>query len=299
LASSAPHPTELAARLRANRRGIALMAAAMACFVVNDTLVKYLGESIPTAQLIFLRGVCASLLVLAALRASGLALRPAQLARGWIAWRAVLDAFASVLYLASLHHLPLANATAINMAAPFFITVMAVVLLRERVDVSRWLVVVVGFLGVTLVIRPGADGFNAWALLCLAATLLHAVRDLITRRIAPGVSSLAITLATAVAVTGLAGAFSLLEGWRAFGPREFGLIAAASVFLAVGYLLVIASVRGSDISVTAPWRYTGLLWAVLLGWAVWGHVPDAPAWAGIALVVCAGLYLVQRERMRR
>jgi len=300
MASSGPVPSVAAVDARhANRRGIRLMVAAMACFVVNDTIVKYVSESMPAAQLIFVRGLLASLLVFAIARARGVALRPAQLARGWTAGRALIDAVASVMFLVALFHLPIANATAINMAAPLFITVLAVVVLRERVDTARWFAVVVGFLGVTLVIRPGADGFNAFALLCLGATLLHAVRDLVTRRIPPGVPSLAITFATAVAVTLLAGALSLLEGFRAFGLGELGLLAAASVFLSVGYLVVIASVRVGDISVTAPWRYTGLLWAVLLGWVIWGHVPDGPGWAGIALVVCAGLYLVQRERMRR
>jgi drug/metabolite transporter (DMT)-like permease len=299
MASSGTLPSVAAlAHRRANRRGIRMMVAAMVCFVLNDTLVKYVSESLPAAQLIFMRGFLASVFVFGVALASGVALRPRELARGWIARRAVIDAVASVLFLVSLFQLPLANATAISMSAPLFITVLAVVLLRERVDAPRWFAIAVGFLGVVLVIRPGMEGFNAYALLCLAATLLHAVRDLATRRIAPGVSSLAITFATAVAVTLLSGVLSLFEGWRAFGLREFGLLATAAAFLAAGYFLVVGSVRNGDISVTAPWRYTGMLWAVLLGWAVWGHVPDGLAWAGIALLVCAGLYLVQRDRMR-
>lgn len=284
--------------LRANRRGIRLMVAAMACFIVNDALVKLASASMPAAQLIFVRGLMATLLVLAVARATGATLRPAQLATGWVAGRAAIDAVASVAYLVSLFHLPIANATAINMASPLFIVALAVPLLGERVDARRWAAVVAGFAGVLLVIQPKAEGFNAFALLCLAATLLHALRDLATRRIAPGIPSIAVTLATAVAVTLLAGALSAVQGWVSAGPRELVLLACASVFLAGGYHLIIRSTRCGDVSAIAPFRYTGLLWALTLGWAVWGDVPDPLAWAGIALLIAAGLYLIRRERLR-
>jgi drug/metabolite transporter (DMT)-like permease len=274
------------------------MVAAMACFIVNDALVKVASASMPAAQLIFVRGLMATLLVLAVARATGATLRPAQLATGWVAGRAAIDAVASVAYLVSLFHLPIANATAINMASPLFIVALAVPLLGERVDARRWAAVAAGFAGVLLVIQPKAEGFNAFALLCLGATLLHALRDLATRRIAPGIPSIAVTLATAVAVTLLAGVLSAVQGWASAGPRELALLACASVFLAGGYHLIIRSTRAGDVSAIAPFRYTGLLWALVLGWAVWGDVPDPLAWAGIAMLIAAGLYLIRRERGR-
>jgi LPXTG-motif cell wall-anchored protein len=148
------------------------------------------------------------------------------------------------------------------------------------------------------VIQPRVEGFNAFALLCLGATFLHALRDFATRKVPAGIPSLAITLSTAVAVTLLAGLLSAFEGWVAIGAREWALLATASVFLATGYHLIIASVRAGDVSVVAPFRYSGLLFALVIGWAVWGDVPNALAWAGIALLIAAGLYLVRRERGR-
>jgi drug/metabolite transporter (DMT)-like permease len=284
--------------LRDNRRGIRLMVGAMACFIVNDALVKLASASMPAAQLIFVRGLMATLLVLAVARASRVAIRPAQLAGGWVGGRAAIDAVASVAYLVSLFHLPIADATAINMASPLFIVALAVPLLGERVDARRWAAVIAGFVGVLLVIRPSGDALDAFALLCLAATLLHALRDLATRRIPAGIPSIAVTLATAIAVTVLAGALSAVQGWGPVGARELALLACASVFLAGGYHLIIRSTRAGDVSVIAPFRYTGLLWAIVLGWLVWGDVPDAPAWGGIALLIAAGIYLIRRERMR-
>jgi drug/metabolite transporter (DMT)-like permease len=267
-------------------------------FIVNDALVKYASQTMPAAQLIFIRGVMATLLVLAAAQAMGAMPRIREIARGWVAVRGLVDAIGSLLVLVSLFHLPLANATAINMASPLFIVALAVPLLGERVDARRGAAIAAGFAGVLLVIQPRIEGFNAYALLCLAATLLHAVRDLSVRRIPPGVPSLAITLATAVAVTLLAGLLSVPQGWQPLGLREIALLAGASVFLASGYHLIIRSTRMGDMSTIAPWRYTGLLWALIVGWVIWGDLPNALGWAGIALLIAAGVYLIRRERGR-
>ncbi len=286
---------DLAVLRHDNSRGIRLMVLAMACFIANDTLVKLVSQSMPSGQLIFLRGLMATALVLMAVRATGVALQPRRLATGWVALRANIDAFATLTYLVSLFHLPLANATAINMATPLFITVLAVLWLGAKVTAARWAAIAVGFAGVLLVIQPRADGFNAYAWLCLLATVLNALRDLVTLRIPREIASSAVTVATAVAVTLWAGVFSLLQGWGAIHARELGLLAGAAVFLAVAYQLIIRATRCGDLSVVAPFRYSGLLMAVALGWGVWGEIPNALAWAGIALVIGAGIYLLPRR----
>jgi drug/metabolite transporter (DMT)-like permease len=150
-----------------------------------------------------------------------------------------------------------------------------------------------GFVGVLMIVQPAADGFNAWALLCLAATMLHAVRDLVTRSIPRSIPSVMITLSTAVCVTLLAGALSVIEGWRPFHGTQFALLAIASVFLCAGYYLVIICMREGDISVIAPFRYSSLLYALLIGWVVWDDIPNPMAWAGIVLLVGAGLVMLR------
>lgn len=293
-----PPPPDRAAALRVNRRGIQLMVGAMACFIANDSLVKLVSEALPAGQLIFLRGVMATLLVIAFARATGAELRLPVVARPAVALRAGIDGLATFLYLVALFNMPIANATAINMAAPLFIVALAGPLLGERVDARRWLAVGAGFGGVLLVIQPSAEGFDLWALVCLVATLLHALRDFATRRIPAGVSSIAITLATASLVTVLAALLSAVQGWQPPGARELGLLAAAAVFLAVGYHLVIRSTREGEFSVIAPFRYTGLLLALLVGWVVWGDLPNLLGWGGIVLLMLAGLYLIHCERRR-
>lgn len=290
-----PHPPPDADTRRATRRGIRLMVAGMCCFIANDAIVKLVSASLPAGQLIFVRGLMATALVLLALWHSGAALQARQLLRGRVPLRAALDAGATFSYLLSLFHLPIANATAINMATPLVITVIAVAALGARLQPIQLLAIVGGFGGVLLVIQPSSAGFNAWAWLCLLATLLHALRDLVTTRIAREVPAIGITLATSVAVTGIAGLITLAQGWQPMSTRAFGLLALAAVFLAAGYHLVIRATRSGELALVSPFRYSGLLMAVALGWLLWGEVPNALAWAGIALVMGAGWTLLRHR----
>ncbi len=288
----------------ANRKGIIAMSLAMGLFIANDALVKYVSASLPAAQLIFIRGLFATTLLLVAAMAMG-ALRPDALARA-DAWRqltqrpvlarAALDAFATMAYLTSLFHLPIGNASAINMASPMFIALYAAIAWREQVSAGRWLAIAGGFGGVLLIVQPTADGFNAWSLMCLFATLLHTARDLITRRIALTVPSILITLTTSSAVVLLTGPWSLLQGWEPVNTTQLGLLAGASVFLSAAYYMVIVGMRSGELSLVAPFRYTALVYALALGWIVWGDVPDALAWSGIVLMVGTGLFMLRAGR---
>jgi len=282
----------------ANRRGILSMVAAMACFVANDTVVKLAGASMPATQLIFLRGILATAIVLAVVQASGMGSRLRQAMAPGVIPRALAESVATVLYLSALFHLPLANAAAINLSAPLFIVVLAVAFLHERVGLAHWAAVCAGFAGVVLVVQPGFAGFNGYALVCLLAAFFQAVRDLLTRRIDSEVPAVLITLATTVAVTVVAGVLSFFEGWRAFGPREFGLLALAAAFLMGAYALIVDAMRHGEMSLVAPFRYTGVLYAIVLGYLVWGDAPNRLAWGGIGLLVAAGLFVLQRERLR-
>jgi drug/metabolite transporter (DMT)-like permease len=202
-----------------------------------------------------------------------------------------------VSYLVSLFHLPIANATAINMATPLMITLLAGLLLGERVGVRRWLLIGLGFACVLLVVQPGPQGFNVWGWLCVGSTVLNAVRDLVTRRLPADAPSGTVALASALAVTSLAGMLalgqSISQGWMPMGGTDLLRLAVAAVFLAMAYRLTVAATRIGELSVVAPFRYSALLLAVLLGWLIWGDVPNAMAWAGIALIIAAGMALLR------
>ena len=195
--------------------------------------------------------------------------------------------------------MPIANVTAVNLSVPLMLTICAAFFLREQVGWRRWSAVVAGFIGVLLVVQPTASGFNWFALVALAATATHAARDLLTRRIRAGIPSVIVTLSTAIVVTIAAAIVSAIEGWQPLTWRPVLLLILASAFLSGGYYLVIDCMRHGELSVVAPFRYTAMLWALLLGYLVWGDVPNLLAWLGIVLLVGSGLYIFHREQVRR
>jgi len=302
--ASSEKQTELSASARqaitarANRAGILWMSFGMSAFIGNDALIKAVGTRVPAAQMIVVRGVMAIALILLVAWRMGALNRLRDIARGWVVVRAGCEGVGTFLYLAGLFHLPLANVTAINLASPLFIAVLARLIYQEQVSAARWLAIGLGFCGVMMIIQPSGEGFNIYALMSLAATLIFAGRDLMTRKIPPATPSILITLATASTVWLLAGGVLSWQGWAPMSWHDVGLLAIASVFLSAGYYSVIAAMRQGEMSVVAPFRYVGLLWALLIGFVVWGDIPNALAWAGIALLIGAGLYMLRQQRTK-
>ena len=253
-------------------------------------------QTLPAAEIIGLRGGLATLWIVLALLARGqigqvrYCLDPRTLVR------AGLDVASTFTYLIALFRMPLAEATAINMVAPLIMVMLAVVFLRERVSGARWAAVLAGFFGMLLVVRPGAEGFTWWAVLCLGGTVLNAARDVYTRWIPDRVPSLVITFTTAGAVTLVGMGLASAQGWQQVTWAEMGLLVASSAFLAGAYYLVIVAMRLGEASMVGGFRYSGLPAAALLGWAVWGYLPDAMSVAGMAILVAAGLFLLHHER---
>jgi drug/metabolite transporter (DMT)-like permease len=282
-----------------NRRGIIAMSLAMASFVANDALVKYVSATLSSGQLIFVRGVIATVLMLAVAQGTGL-LRQAPLLSNRAVWlRAVLDGVASLVYLTAVFHLPLGQATAINLASPLFAILMAMWWLRERVTLMRGLAVLTGFGGVLMVIQPAADNFSAYSLLAILGTILHAIRDLLTRSIPANVPAVLISLSTALAVTVLAGLLALTQVWQPVPLSALLQLGLAAVFLCLGYYALILAMRSGDVSVIAPFRYSGLLFALVIGHVLWDEMPNLPAWVGITLLVGSGLTILHTERRRQ
>ena len=283
-------------RAQENHRGILAMVVGMAFFLANDTLVKLAGADLPTGQLICLRGLMACTLLLLMCAHRGLLSQWRSLCERAVWVRGVFDGLSSITYLTALIHMPLADATAINLASPLFILVLAVIFLHERLLWLRTLAAVIGFVGVLLIVRPSGEGFNVYAGLCVLGTLGHAIRDLLTRRISAQVPGLLITLATAASVTVLSGLWSLTTPWVPVSTMAWVWLGLASACLAGAYHLIIMAMRHGDMGVIAPFRYSALLYALVLGYLIWGEIPDTWTWIGIGLLVGAGLTLIWSNR---
>lgn len=286
-------------QLRAdNLRGAVFMMVSMAAFVVNDALMKSLAGDIPLFQAIFVRGLFATLLVgsLAALR--GVA-RPSALApadRKVAAVRVAAEIGTTTCFLTALFNMPLANATAILQSTPIALTFAAAIFLREHVGWRRWSAVAAGFVGVLLIARPTADGFDAAAGWALAAVGFIVIRDLATKRLSPQTPSLFVTLLTAISITILGGVVTASQEWTAIAPGTLRVLALSACFLFVGYLFSVMTMRTGEMAFVSPFRYTILIWALIIGAVVFREVPDAITLLGASIVVAAGLYTFFRER---
>jgi len=282
----------------ANLRGILALLAGMAILTLNDVTVKLASTNLPTGQLIFLRGGLATVLILIICLAMrrGAAIRGAFTAP--VLSRAAANLGATICYLTALFNMPIANVSAIAQAVPLLLTALAAIFLKEAVGWRRWLAIGIGFVGMLIIVRPTGDGFNVFAVFALIAIVFTSVRDLLTRAVKPHVPSIVVTLATSSVVTIGGATMGLFETWSMPEPREAALIAASGACLVGGYHFTIVAMRAGEVAVIAPFRFSIIVWAMLAGYLVWGEIPDAYTFAGIALIVATGVYTFHREAIR-
>ncbi|MBW4707333.1 DMT family transporter [Roseobacter sp. YSTF-M11] len=272
------------------------MMASMACFTVNDTLLKATGGAVPLFQLLFLRGLLATGLI-ALLAWSRGALR-FDIARGdWgiIALRSMSEVGAAYFFVTALLNMPLANITAILQILPLTVTLGSALLFREAIGWRRMTAIIIGFCGMLLIVRPGPEGFTLWSLYALIAVLCVTARDLSTRRLSSDVPSLLVTLSASVAVLLAAGGASLSSAWVPVENDLGLLISASSFFIVGGYFFSVQVMRAGDVAFIAPFRYTGLIWALILGWIVFGEWPEFLTLLGAVVIVATGLFTLYRE----
>ncbi len=280
----------------ANMRSAVYMMLAMAGYVFNDVFMKDLAQDMSMGQAIVMRGVVASVLITLIAWRSG-ALRPIRIAfKRMPLQRTIGESLATVLFLTALAHMPLANVAAILQALPLAVTVGAALFLGEAVGWRRWVAILIGFTGVLIVIRPGIEGYTPYALLVVAAVFFAALRDLSTRVMDVAIPSLFLSALTAVAVTFSGMVMWISSGeWAAIDATHIIKSVAASIFILVGYQFIVLAMREGDISFVVPFRYTSLLWSILLGAIVFSDFPDVFTVVGSAVIVITGLYTLYRE----
>lgn len=284
--------------LSPNLRAALFMCISMAGFTANDVIAKNLSETMNMGQVMLLRGLFATAFVTllawhqGALRSPRLALQPLVLLR------VAGETLATISFLLALAQLPIANVTSVLQALPLVVTMGAALFYGEGVGWRRWLAITAGFVGVAIIVRPGFEGFSAYTLLAFLAVGFAAMRDLVTKRIPREIPTLLISTITAASVT----TFGLLlvapmGGWRPPTVLDIVQLACGAALLLLGYQFIILAMRLGDISFVAPFRYTGLLWAILLGFLVFGDVPDLPMIVGATIVVGSGLFTLYREKV--
>lgn len=304
---------------RTNRPLVGILAIQFTAFIFSfqDAVVKLLSSSYSLWQIVSIRSFIALLVILTIVVAARgrISLRSRQ--PGLQALRGVLMFASYTLYYLGIVSMPIVDGAALFFSAPLFITVISIPLLGERVGVHRTIAVVVGFIGVLIMLKPGFESFNITAALPVIGAAIYAYCAIITRRLGDTDSSLAITFYTTVAF-GLGGVVGsalgvtlfpdtqgsgvdalLARTWTMPSGRDLAVISLFGVTAALGHWGISHAYRIAPVSVIAPFEYTYLAWVALVGYLIWGEVPaDRTLW-GMALVVGGGLYVMWREAVKR
>jgi drug/metabolite transporter (DMT)-like permease len=286
------------APLTASVRGILCMVAGMALLTMNNAFLKTLTGDYPPGQLIAYRAAFVFIpIALIAWRSGGLgSLRINNI--GGQSIRAGFLVVTQFLMVTSIALLPLADVTALSFSGPLVITALAGPMLGERVGWRRWSAVVVGFIGVLIMLRPDPAIFQVIAFIPLLAACSGALRDLVTRRISTGESSIAILCFSTSAVL-VAGLLSLLYESAPLNYADLPVLALTGCLQGAAHFILIEAFRHGEAAVIAPFKYAALPCATLYGYLLFGNVPDLWILVGAVPVICSGLYILHRERLRR
>jgi drug/metabolite transporter (DMT)-like permease len=279
-----------------NTKGALLMIASMLAFLLNDAFVKSLAGQVPLFQVMFVRGCFASTLLCLLVyskRAHRVQIQRSD--KGLITLRTLAEMGATMAFLTALFNMPLANATAILQVVPLIMALVVWLVFGESFGWRRALAIIVGLFGVLLIIQPGSDGFDFYALLALLAVAMVVVRDVATRSLSHSVPSIVVAAVAALGITGLGAVGSVLTGTVALTSVHYLTLISASVFLVAGYLLAVMVMRIGEVAFVNPFRYTALLWGLGLGYFVFGEVPDRAMISGSILVVGMGVFMFYRQ----
>lgn len=285
-----------------NLRGSFLMVAAMAGFALEDMFIKQMAGALPVGQILVLLGVGGAAIFAALALWRGDRLISRDVLDGAVLWRLAGEVIGTIGFVTALALTPISTASAILQAVPLVVTLGAALILRETVGWRRWSAIAVGFAGVMLVIRPGTGGFEPASLFAVQGVIGLAIRDLATRRVPASIASTQLS-AYAFAVIVPTGVIMLgVTGDRMAMPDAANLtrLVLALVFGAIAYATIVAATRIGEVAVVAPFRYSRMVFALIVGMTVFGERPDVTMLLGAAIIVGSGLYTLLREaRIRR
>jgi drug/metabolite transporter (DMT)-like permease len=281
---------------RSNLAGIGLMLAGTFLFSVNDALGKWLLADYSIGELLLVRSAAGLILLAPLIRQTGIAgfrtapRPPLQIAR------VILSTFEVAMFFLAVSQLPLADTKTFYLAGPIYVTALSVILLGESVGWRRWIAVLVGFAGVLLALRPSSASFTPPVLIALTGSMAFACLMIVTRILRETTDT--VLAAGQIGGTFVFGALAAPFGWVTPSPRDFVLLALFGVLAMLALACVNRSLKLAPASIVAPYQYTLIVWAIVLGYVVFGDVPDLAMLAGAAVIVAAGLFILWRERVR-
>ena len=284
-------------RLSNNMKGAALMTGCVFSYVINDAFMKLLFSEIALFQAIFLRSIITVPPVLVLAWITKVAIRNISSQNKRLLWlRVGAEICTTIAFLTALKYMPLANVTAILQALPLAVTMAAALFLSEPVGWRRWSAILVGFVGVLIVVRPGLEGFNIYSLSALVAIMFITAREIATRKLTHEVPTISVVLSTAVGSALFAGVMTIGTEWHAVNTTSWLLLIGAAFAVLIATVLSVMAMRTGEIGFVSPFRYTSMLGAIGLGILMFGDWPDQPTLIGTLIIISTGIYTFHREQ---
>jgi len=285
--------------MQANMRGILLLTLSMAAFAIEDALIKLASASLPAGQILLMIGAVGAPVFAAWGRAQGHRVLTRQVLSGALWLRNLFEVIGTLGFVTALTLIALSQASAILQATPIVVTAGAALFLGEQVGWRRWTAIMVGFCGVLIILRPGLEGFDANALWAVLGAFGLAARDLATRRMATSLPTMVVATWGFVAVAALGAAMLAVSGGATVPEARSLWFVGGAVTIGIGaYWCIIEATRAGDVAAIQPFRYTRLIFAMIIGGIVFGERPDLWTLIGAGLIIGSGLYTFARERAR-
>jgi drug/metabolite transporter (DMT)-like permease len=280
-----------------NLRAIVLMVASMAGFAVEDMFVKWAAADLPTGQILVMVGAFGTPVFAMMAARQGARVWSRDVWHPAVLGRNLAEVIGTLGFITSITLIPLAMASAILQAAPLAVTCGAALFLGEKVGWRRWSAIAAGFIGVMIVIRPGMDGFQPAALWGVLGVIGLSARDLFTRKIPTRISSPQLAAWAFAAFVPLGAVMAAFTGGAVWPtPTQYGYLLGVLTFGVLAYWALVAATRIGEISVVTPFRYSRLVFALIIGSLVFAEIPDRWTLIGSALIIASGLYTFARER---
>ena len=282
-----------------NTKGVIFMMASMSGFVINDTFMKSLFINYPLIEIIFLRALFCLLLLMLVMKFKRVSIvKYSRTSWNLMLLRGFAEVMATLSFLYALKHLPLPNVTAIIQILPLTVTMAAALFLNESVGFRRWTAIIIGFIGVLIVIKPGTEGFSGYSYYAVLSVVFVTMREVVTRKLPDEVPAITATFITALGVTIMSAIALPFITLKALDASAVIFVCSAGIAIFFGYLFSIKAMRVGEISLVSQFRYTGMIWAILLGYVIFNDIPAPNTIIGVFIIVASGLYAFHRKRIK-
>lgn len=281
-----------------NLKAALFVVIAMSMITTNDAIIKHITEVFNVGQIMFLRGALICVIFAGVMRLRGQPVFQRRSLHRWSLFRALFELCATLFFLTGLSLLPIAVASTLGFSSPIFLALLAAVVLKEKVGLDRWFVILIGFGGVLLITNPFAAGASWAVIFPIVCAFFVALRDIAIRYVPNDLPSTQVAFTNAWVVMIGGGLYSIYQGWGEADAQWYLWFIALGIALYGGYLCLIIGSRLGELSFISPFKYVSILLAILYGYLIWDETPTLTMLAGASIIVISGIILLSSEKRR-